>query len=110
MAKGLLPNFQVIGVIAWATIGLFAKFFMKQSPLWWLMLTTAKRFTNSPPPHAAGVYILPPPSLNFWLISAMPLRATSRNSWVICIEQNLGPHIEQKCATLCASLGKVASW
>ncbi len=29
---------------------------------------------------------------------------------MIFIEQNLGPHIEQKCATLCASLGRVASW
>ncbi|ESX66904.1 hypothetical protein X759_26880 [Mesorhizobium sp. LSHC420B00] len=26
------------------------------------------------------------------------------------IEQNFGPHIEQKCASLCASLGKVWSW
>ena len=26
------------------------------------------------------------------------------------MEQNFGPHIEQKCATLLASLGKVSSW
>jgi hypothetical protein len=29
---------------------------------------------------------------------------------VIFIEQNFGPHIEQKCATLCASFGSVSSW
>jgi hypothetical protein len=29
---------------------------------------------------------------------------------VISIEQNFGPHIEQKCASLCASFGKVSSW
>src|SRR5262245_3195046 len=26
------------------------------------------------------------------------------------MEQNFGPHMEQKCATLCASFGKVSSW
>ncbi len=31
-------------------------------------------------------------------------------SWEIRIEQNFGPHIEQKCATLCASFGSVSSW
>ena len=36
--------------------------------------------------------------------------ASARRSWVIFIEQNFGPHIEQKCATLCASLGSVSSW
>ena len=34
----------------------------------------------------------------------------SRTSWVIFIEQNFGPHIEQKCATLWASFGRVSSW
>jgi hypothetical protein len=29
---------------------------------------------------------------------------------VIFIEQKCGPHIEQKCATLCASFGRVSSW
>ena len=33
-----------------------------------------------------------------------------RTSWVIFIEQNLGPHIEQKWATLAESLGSVSSW
>jgi len=36
-------------------------------------------------------------------------RAASRMSWLIFIEQNLGPHMEQKCAVLCASLGMVSS-
>jgi len=36
--------------------------------------------------------------------------ANSRTSWVIFIEQNLGPHMLQKCATLAASFGKVSSW
>jgi hypothetical protein len=31
-------------------------------------------------------------------------------SWVMRMEQNFGPHIEQKCAVLCASLGRVSSW
>ena len=39
----------------------------------------------------------------------MPL-AASLMSWLIRIEQNFGPHIEQKCATLCASFGRVWSW
>lgn len=32
------------------------------------------------------------------------------SSCEICIEQNLGPHIEQKCAVLAGSCGSVASW
>ena len=36
--------------------------------------------------------------------------ASLRRSCVICIEQNFGPHIEQKCATLWASFGSVSSW
>src|ERR1051326_8651579 len=40
----------------------------------------------------------------------MPFAAMSRMSCVIFIEQNFGPHIEQKCATLCASFGSVSSW
>src|SRR6476646_9708666 len=37
-------------------------------------------------------------------------RANSRTSCVIFIEQNLGPHIEQKCAVLAPSAGSVWSW
>src|SRR6266446_829557 len=48
--------------------------------------------------------------MNSFDFSAMPLFAYSRISWVICIEQNLGPHIEQKCASLAPSAGKVWSW
>ena len=29
---------------------------------------------------------------------------------MICIEQNFGPHIEQKCASLAPSAGRVWSW
>jgi len=29
---------------------------------------------------------------------------------VIFIEQNFGPHMEQKCATLAPSCGRVSSW
>ena len=36
--------------------------------------------------------------------------ASTRKSWVMRMEQNLGPHMEQKCATLCASFGRVSSW
>ena len=36
--------------------------------------------------------------------------ASLRRSCVICIEQNFGPHIEQKCATLPLSFGNVSSW
>ena len=49
-------------------------------------------------------------------MSAMPislslsLAAYSRTSAVIFIEQNFGPHMEQKWATLWASFGRVASW
>jgi len=32
----------------------------------------------------------------------------SRTSWLIFIEQNLGPHIEQKCATFAPSAGSVS--
>ena len=37
-------------------------------------------------------------------------RANSRTSCEIFIEQNFGPHIEQKCATLAFSFGSVSSW
>src|SRR4029450_10167271 len=76
---------------------------------------------------SASRYTLEPISLNFWLIAAMPssmvpdthiptlagsfsVAAYSRPSCVIFIEQNFGPHIEQKWATLWASLGRVSSW
>ena len=36
--------------------------------------------------------------------------ASARRSCVIFIEQNFGPHIEQKCASLALSLGRVSSW
>ena len=36
-------------------------------------------------------------------------RANSRTSWLIFIEQNLGPHIEQKWAVLAPSAGRVWS-
>mmetsp|Transcript_5175 Transcript_5175/g.8047 ORF Transcript_5175/g.8047 Transcript_5175/m.8047 type:complete len:200 (-) Transcript_5175:1555-2154(-) len=36
--------------------------------------------------------------------------AYCRTSSVIFIEQNLGPHMEQKCALLPASVGMVSSW
>ena len=47
---------------------------------------------------------------NFADISAIPsLRASARTSCEMRIEQNFGPHIEQKCASLCPSFGSVAS-
>src|SRR5687767_15246791 len=42
--------------------------------------------------------------------SAFCFAANSLTSWVIFIEQNLGPHIEQKCAVLAPSAGRVWSW
>src|SRR5260221_138090 len=40
----------------------------------------------------------------------MPDWACSRTSWVIFIEQNFGPHIEQECASLAPSAGRVWPW
>jgi hypothetical protein len=31
-------------------------------------------------------------------------------SWLMFMEQNLGPHMEQKWAVLAGSWGRVASW
>ena len=45
------------------------------------------------------------------LSSASPwVLAYSRTSCVIFIEQKCGPHMEQKCATLAPSAGRVSSW
>jgi hypothetical protein len=39
------------------------------------------------------------------------VRAGVLRTWlVISIEQNFGPHIEQKCATFAPSAGSVSSW
>ena len=67
-------------------------------------------------------YTTPPPARNFALISAIPASAAAklppasfwawasrRMSWLIFIEQNLGPHMEQKWAVLAPSAGKVWS-
>ena len=35
---------------------------------------------------------------------------SSRMSWLIRMEQNFGPHIEQKWAVLAGSAGSVSSW
>src|SRR4051794_3259433 len=40
----------------------------------------------------------------------MPFSAYSFSSWLIFIEQNFGPHIEQKCAVLAGEAGSVSSW
>jgi hypothetical protein len=34
----------------------------------------------------------------------------ARSSWPIFIEQNFGPHIEQKWADLAGAAGNVSSW
>ncbi len=76
--------------------------------------------------HHEGKYTFPPFSRNTWLISAIPASALSaaRNvstpafcfaaksltSCVIFIEQNFGPHIEQKWAVLAPPAGRVWSW
>src|SRR3712207_4772814 len=44
------------------------------------------------------------------LSPAFCFAAKSLTSWVIFIEQNLGPHIEQKWAVLAPSAGGVWSW
>ncbi len=56
-------------------------------------------------------YSAPPASRNSRDFAAMPAIASAswRRSRVICIEQNFGPHIEQKCATLWLSFGNVSS-
>jgi hypothetical protein len=41
-------------------------------------------------------------------VSFLPL-AASRTSCEIFMEQNFGPHMEQKCATLAPSAGRVSS-
>lgn len=33
-----------------------------------------------------------------------------RMFWLMAMEQNFGPHIEQKCAIFAGSAGKVSSW
>ncbi len=48
-------------------------------------------------------------SLNSWDFSCMPFSANSRTSWVIFMEQKLGPHIEQKWASFAPSAGRVSS-
>jgi hypothetical protein len=63
----------------------------------------------------------PPPASNSRALSRSPSSRTSstgfacsfasaRSLCVISIEQNRGPHIEQKCAFLAPSAGSVASW
>jgi hypothetical protein len=42
------------------------------------------------------------------MLSLVP-RAASRTSCEIFIEQNFGPHMEQKCAILAPSAGRVSS-
>jgi hypothetical protein len=42
-------------------------------------------------------------------MGAFCLAAKSRTSWVIFIEQNFGPHIEQNWAVLAPSAGSVWS-
>jgi hypothetical protein len=39
-----------------------------------------------------------------------PTFAISAISWLMFMEQNLGPHMEQKWADLAGSWGRVASW
>ena len=71
-------------------------------------------------------YRWPPCSRKRSLISCMPAAmvcasATSfsyasalpnflRMFWLMAMEQNFGPHIEQKCAIFAGSAGKVSSW
>ena len=66
---------------------------------------------------AIGRYTRLPASANsfdFWAIpSSISSRlppCSRRMSWEIFIEQNFGPHIEQKWAVLAGSAGKVSSW
>ena len=58
----------------------------------------------------SSTYISLPPSLNSLAFSCIPACAASRMSAEIFIEQNFGPHMEQKCATLAPSAGSVSSW
>src|SRR5207253_417053 len=59
----------------------------------------------------AGTYSSLPPARNLAAISRMPCaRASARTSCEMRMEQNFGPHMEQKCATLWPSFGSVASW
>src|SRR5512139_4090437 len=58
----------------------------------------------------AFLYISAPDFLNSSDFSLMPFSAKSLTSCEIFIEQNCGPHMEQKWATLCASAGMVSSW
>src|ERR1700756_1434730 len=53
-----------------------------------------------------GTYSSLPASLNSPDFAAIAARTSS----VIFIEQNFGPHIEQKWATLAPSAGRVSSW
>jgi hypothetical protein len=67
------------------------------------------------------MYTSPPAAANSTDFSFMPSSSASsaatpcsaayaRTCSVMAIEQNLGPHIEQKWAVLAGSAGSVASW
>ena len=53
--------------------------------------------------------MLPPNSRNSFAFCCIAASANSRMSWVIFMEQNFGPHIEQKWATLAPSAGSDSS-
>src|SRR3954471_24196317 len=64
---------------------------------------SADRSATRAPPPASGRSPSPAKAGEDWV------RANSLTSWVIFIEQNLGPHIEQKWAVLAPSAGRVKS-
>ena len=63
-------------------------------------------------PSRDDSYNRPPRARNSLAFSCIPLSFSSRvRTWrVSSIEQNFGPHIEQKCATFAPSAGSVPSW
>jgi hypothetical protein len=52
------------------------------------------------------MYTFPPRAANSSDLSRIPI---ARSSWLIFIEQNFGPHIEQKWAVLAGAAGNVSS-
>lgn len=106
--------------IMWAGLSMVWAFRQSKSAdqLCWQQLVTSSFIFSD---YCAGWYTSAPFSLNTSDISCMPLSIASSSSTLCCcayslsscvmlMEQNLGPHMEQKWAVLAGSWGRVASW
>src|SRR5690625_4593612 len=73
-------------------------------------LAQTRRY-NSPPfaRNSSALSCIPASAATCSAAALSLIRANSRTSCEIFMEQNCGPHMEQKCADLWASLGRVSS-